>query len=189
MYRSSVGDRLRVEVKHRRPAPNQYTCEIFREHDVLPVEAVAIYQMIKTASYSPEDIERLTAAYDDALRLLQLANRTDPISEIVAKRIIDAAKTGIRDPEELCAWAIKDLMIPNDSTTNIAAPRRTRTPQILNFSGKAARKWSWLMIVSLLMTGSLALILTRRFKIKPRAPTVPADAFSVFHAPKIKRRN
>ena len=147
MYRSSVGDRLRVEVKHRRPAPNQYACEIFREHDVLPVEAVAIYQMIKTASYSPEDIERLTAAYDDALRLLQLANRTDPISEIVAKRIIDAAKTGIRDPEELCAWAIKDLMNPDHFTTNIAAPRRTRTPQILNFSGRA-RKWFWLMIVS-----------------------------------------
>jgi hypothetical protein len=38
MYRSSVGDRLRVEVKHRRPAPNRYTWEIFREHDVLPVE-------------------------------------------------------------------------------------------------------------------------------------------------------
>jgi hypothetical protein len=105
------------------------------------VSAVAIYQMIQTASYSPEDIEGLTTAYEGALRLLQLANRTetDPINEIVAKRIIDAAKTGIRDPEELCAWAIKDLTIPSHSTTNIAAPRRTKTPQISNFSGKAAR--------------------------------------------------
>lgn len=76
------------------------------------MSAVAIYQMIQTASYSPEDVERLTTAYEGALRLLQLANRTDPINEIIAKRIIDAAKTGIRDPEELCAWAIRDLMIP-----------------------------------------------------------------------------
>jgi len=130
---------------------------------------VAIYQMIQTASYSPEDIERLTTAYEGALRLLQVANRTDPINGIVAKRIIDAAKTGIRDPEELCARAIKDLTIPTDSTTNIAAPRRTKTPQISNFSGKADRKWSWLMIVALLMTGSLALIPGRRFLGFPRA--------------------
>ena len=88
------------------------TLDEYRSYAEAGRRAVAIYQMIKTASYSPEDIERLTAAYDDALRLLQLANRTDPISEIVAKRIIDAAKTGIRDPEELCAWAIRDLMIP-----------------------------------------------------------------------------
>jgi hypothetical protein len=27
-----------VEVKHRRPAPNRYTWEIFREHKILPVE-------------------------------------------------------------------------------------------------------------------------------------------------------
>ncbi|MGB6540167.1 MAG: hypothetical protein WBF03_04730 [Xanthobacteraceae bacterium] len=74
--------------------------------------AVAIYQMMQRASYSPEEIERLTAAYKGALLLLKLANRTDPINQIVAKRIIDAAKTGIRDPEELCAWAIRDLMIP-----------------------------------------------------------------------------
>jgi len=27
-----------VEVKHRHPAPNQYTWEIFREREALPVE-------------------------------------------------------------------------------------------------------------------------------------------------------
>jgi len=38
MYRSSVAGRLRVEVKHRCPAPNRYTWEIFSENEVLPVE-------------------------------------------------------------------------------------------------------------------------------------------------------
>jgi hypothetical protein len=38
MYGSAVGDRLEVAVKHRRPAPNRYTWEIRREHEVLPVE-------------------------------------------------------------------------------------------------------------------------------------------------------
>jgi hypothetical protein len=38
MYRSSVAGHLRVEVKHRRPAQNRYTSEIFGEHEILPVE-------------------------------------------------------------------------------------------------------------------------------------------------------
>jgi hypothetical protein len=38
MDRSPAADRLQVKVKHRCPAPNRYTWEIFREHDVLPVE-------------------------------------------------------------------------------------------------------------------------------------------------------
>jgi hypothetical protein len=38
MYGSFVAGHLRVEVKHRRPAPNAYTWEIFREREPLPVE-------------------------------------------------------------------------------------------------------------------------------------------------------
>ena len=47
---------------------------------------MAIYQLIQTASFSPEDVTRLTAAYEDALRKLQLSNRTDPITTIIAQR-------------------------------------------------------------------------------------------------------
>lgn len=38
MYSSSIANPLRVEVKHRRPAPNRYTWEIYSEDKVLPVE-------------------------------------------------------------------------------------------------------------------------------------------------------
>jgi hypothetical protein len=38
VYKSSDASRLRVEVKHRRPAPNRYTWEIFGERKILPVE-------------------------------------------------------------------------------------------------------------------------------------------------------
>ena len=38
MYGPSVAGHLRVEVKHRCPAPNPYTWEIFRDREVLPVE-------------------------------------------------------------------------------------------------------------------------------------------------------
>jgi hypothetical protein len=38
MYESSVARHLRVEVKHRNPAPNRYSWEIFSGDRILPVE-------------------------------------------------------------------------------------------------------------------------------------------------------
>jgi hypothetical protein len=73
---------------------------------------VAIYQFFRTLSLDPEEIEKLSTAYEDALRTLQLSNRSDRIVTIVAERIIQAAKTGVRDPAQLCAIAIKDLRVP-----------------------------------------------------------------------------
>jgi hypothetical protein len=58
------------------------------------------------------DIELLATAYEDALRALKLNDRDDPITQLVAKRIIEAAQTGLRDPDSLCATAIKDLSVP-----------------------------------------------------------------------------
>ena len=46
-------------------------------------------------------------AYESAL---ELNGRNDPIN--VARRIIEAAQTGLRDPDSLCATAIKDLKVP-----------------------------------------------------------------------------
>lgn len=68
--------------------------------------------MLRTLSLGPEDVERLSVAYEDALRALQLSSRTDPITTIIAQRIIEAAKTGVQDSAELCALAIKDLRVP-----------------------------------------------------------------------------
>jgi hypothetical protein len=38
MRKSTVGGRLRVEVKHRHAAPNRYSWEIHRDHEPLPVD-------------------------------------------------------------------------------------------------------------------------------------------------------
>jgi hypothetical protein len=43
---------------------------------------------------------------------IQVADRTDPIAEIVAKRIIELAKDGERDPERLCDGALSLLRAP-----------------------------------------------------------------------------
>ena len=60
-------------------------------------------------SFGPEDIARLSAAFETALGKLGLVDRKDPATTAVAKLIIELAKEGERDPERLCALALKQL--------------------------------------------------------------------------------
>ena len=39
---------------------------------------MAIYRLLKFAAFEPEMIASMTAAYEDALRVLRLADRQDP---------------------------------------------------------------------------------------------------------------
>jgi hypothetical protein len=57
----------------------------------------------------PEEVERLNRAYRYALRSLQLVDRVDPITEIVAKKIIEVGATGVRDPWEISKITVKQL--------------------------------------------------------------------------------
>ncbi len=49
-------------------------------------------------SFEPDEVEGLIAAFEDVLRVLGLTNREDPITLTVAKKIIEFAKEGERDP-------------------------------------------------------------------------------------------
>jgi hypothetical protein len=62
---------------------------------------VPIYRVLKGSAFAPDDIKVLSDALDAALRELKLVDRTDPAAELVAKRIIERAKQGERDPERL----------------------------------------------------------------------------------------
>jgi hypothetical protein len=73
---------------------------------------MAIYRLLQEAAFSPDDVSRMTAAYEAALRLLRLTDRTDPVTEIVAKKIIEVTRNGERDPPRICARALKELGIP-----------------------------------------------------------------------------
>ena len=71
-----------------------------------------IHRLIQNLSFNQDDIERLAEAYEEALRALHISDRDDPINQIIAQRIIEGARAGVRDPRELCRMAIKDLMVP-----------------------------------------------------------------------------
>jgi hypothetical protein len=64
------------------------------------------------AAFGPDEIARLVAAFEAALELLRLTDRTDPITEIVARKIIEVACAGEHEPPRICARALKELGIP-----------------------------------------------------------------------------
>jgi len=60
-------------------------------------------------AFGPDEIRVLTTAFEDTLRTLRLTNRADPVAEIIAKKIIELAQQGERDPVQLREHAIDFL--------------------------------------------------------------------------------
>lgn len=72
---------------------------------------MAIYRLLQNSAVAPEDIGRLVAAYEDCLRILNVTDRTDPITEFLAKKIIEIGQTGMRDPVQIGRLALKEIGI------------------------------------------------------------------------------
>jgi hypothetical protein len=56
---------------------------------------------LKEAVFEPKAIEAMTAAFEAVCDSLKLLDRDDPITEIVARKVIEVAGTGERDPERI----------------------------------------------------------------------------------------
>jgi hypothetical protein len=61
------------------------------------------------AAFGPDDISAITAAFEQALRELRLIDRGDPAVALVARRMIEFAKRGERDPTRLRESVLKSL--------------------------------------------------------------------------------
>jgi len=66
-----------------------------------------ITKFLEGAVFDPETVKLMGTAFDDACRRLGLVDRTDPLTAVIANRIISAAKLGERDPQRLCDEALK----------------------------------------------------------------------------------
>ncbi len=70
---------------------------------------MAIYRLMQRAGFAPEDVERMGAAYERVLKELGLKDRNDPLTEIIAKHIIEIAQTGEKDPDLISDAALKRI--------------------------------------------------------------------------------
>jgi hypothetical protein len=72
---------------------------------------MAIYRIFQNSPMGPEEISRLSTAYEQTLKALSLKDRNDPLTEMIAKKIIEIGQTGVKDPDQISKIAIKGLGI------------------------------------------------------------------------------
>jgi hypothetical protein len=70
-----------------------------------------IYRLLQNSPLGPEEIAVLTEAYEGTLRKLKLVDRNDPITEMIARKIIELGQRGVRQAEQLIELAMKELGI------------------------------------------------------------------------------
>jgi hypothetical protein len=75
------------------------------------VTAVAIYKLIGNGSFGPDEIEAMKAAYEAALVDVGVTDRDDPITELIAKSIVNVTASGERDPKQVMERALNALGI------------------------------------------------------------------------------
>jgi hypothetical protein len=68
-----------------------------------------IQQLLQRSGLTPEESSRVTEAYEQALHTLCVKDRDDPLTEMIARRIIRIAQSGINDPAQLADRAVKEL--------------------------------------------------------------------------------
>ena len=69
---------------------------------------VPIYALLKSnGSFEPEEVALLGNVFEDVLQTLGFVDREDPLTVMVAKGLVEYAKTGIRDPARLKALTVQ----------------------------------------------------------------------------------
>jgi hypothetical protein len=71
--------------------------------------AMSIYRLLENTAFGPEEIERLVKAYELTLRVLGLKDRSDPITQIVAEKIITVGRLRIEDPAQISKLVLQEL--------------------------------------------------------------------------------
>jgi hypothetical protein len=75
---------------------------------------MAIRKLLQKAFFSPQDIDKLTDAFESALHQLNLKDRRSSVAEEVARRIIMLAESGVLHTRELAWQAVQNLRAASD---------------------------------------------------------------------------
>lgn len=66
-----------------------------------------ITPFLRDQAFDPETIEAMSEAFAPAREILGLKDREDPLTALVARRIIELAQRGVRTKAGLCSEAVK----------------------------------------------------------------------------------
>jgi hypothetical protein len=73
---------------------------------------VRIYSQLSEAAFAPPAIQAMVAAYELTLAELQLIDRDNPITKVVAETILVVYRAGYTTPETICKRALRELGVP-----------------------------------------------------------------------------
>jgi hypothetical protein len=70
---------------------------------------VGIHKLIANGSFGPDEIEVMKAAYEAALVEVRVGNPDDPITDLIARAIVNVIAIGERNPEIVAERALNAL--------------------------------------------------------------------------------
>jgi len=70
---------------------------------------MTLRRLLRGSPVPLETLAQLDMAYGKTLRALNLVDRDDPVAEMVARRVIEIAGAGVRDPRQICRMAVEQL--------------------------------------------------------------------------------
>ncbi len=71
---------------------------------------MAMYRFMQSSSFGPEELSKLGAAYERTLEALGLTDRNDPMTELVARKLLAIHETGVSDPVGLSKRVVQELV-------------------------------------------------------------------------------
>ena len=87
-----------------------------REKSNLPVflradgdGAMPINRLLRSSGLDPDKFELLDRAFELAFRSLGLVDRNDPMTELVAEKVIEVHELGVNDPAEIADIAVRRI--------------------------------------------------------------------------------
>ena len=80
-----------------------------------------IRQLLDSNAFNPEEVSMLRDVFEDTLRALKLVDRSDPVTSLIAKKIIELARRGERDRARLRQAAVEAF---SDAPEIVASSRQ-----------------------------------------------------------------
>jgi hypothetical protein len=74
---------------------------------------MTVYPLERNSVFEPEIIQVMAGVYEEVLGELRLADRDDPLAEVIAKGVIEAARLGVDDVVEMRLWVLNSLDKPH----------------------------------------------------------------------------
>ena len=70
-----------------------------------------VNRLLKDGQYTPDEIEFLNRAFSQTLNLLGVADRNDPLCEMVARAVIEIGANGTKEPRKIAEMAVTRISL------------------------------------------------------------------------------